>query len=77
VFVVRISPLEGANEFRAFERRSGALKIFNGALCATGDGDIEGAALFEVPDVTHPLEAIEAVRAGKAVLLNEHRNSFR
>ena len=70
-YVVRVTqthPEEG-DEYRVFRALPDAAKLFKAADAAV-PAQHKAAYLYEVPGEDNPSAAIDAVKAGKAVILN-------
>ena len=66
MYVVRLTRPEGEADFKAFVRKPDAVKRFEAGSYMVWDDRLEGAALFEVPDVSDPRTAVQAIKDGKA-----------
>ncbi len=67
MYVVRLTFPDGEADFKAFVRRPDAVKRFKVGSHMVWDDHLEGAALFEVLDVSDPRTAVQAIKAGEAV----------
>ena len=66
MYVVRLTPLDGEPDFKAFVRKPDAVKRFDAGRHMVWDNRLDSAALFEVPDVSDPRIAVQAIKDGKA-----------
>ncbi len=66
MYVVRLTPLDGEPDFKAFDGRPDAVERFEAGSHMVWDDRLEGAALFEVPDVSNARTAVQATKAGEA-----------
>src|ERR1700752_5294374 len=67
MFVVRHSSLDGGQHFKAFTKRPDAESWFKTGCLMVANGDLAGAAWFQVPGKGR--KAVDAVKAGKADLI--------
>ena len=78
MYVVRLSLPDSEADFKAFVRKPDAVKRFEAGSHMVWDDRLEGAALFEVPDVSDPRTAVQVIKAGKAgraILLDTDRKA--
>lgn len=73
MYVVRLSLPEDKTDFKVFSALPDAKNRFDAgcALVYGADGeDVVGAALFDVPDEADARKAVEAVKNGRATILD-------
>jgi len=73
MYVFRLTRTESSPDYKAFSALPDARMRFDKALSVMPSGEIESAVLFEVPDQSDARKAVDAVKAGKAVLIDRDR----
>ncbi len=66
MYVVRRTHRDSEPDFKAFDRRPDAVEHFRVGSYLVWDDHLEGAALFEIPNVSNARIAVQAVKDGKA-----------
>lgn len=66
MYIVRYSNYEGVPQYKAFSSLFDAKKLYDQACALVVLDEIQGAALFEVPECGDARKAVERVKTGKA-----------
>jgi hypothetical protein len=73
-YVVRVTDPEHGDRYKAFRALPDAMAIFRAADIAVPETR-DAAYLYEVPGEDDPGAAIEAVKVGKAIILNRDQHA--
>ncbi|MGA2088089.1 MAG: hypothetical protein ABSG66_04135 [Stellaceae bacterium] len=73
MYIVRILRADGREDFKAFAALPDAKKRFRAGYAHIPD-IVSGVALFEAPGIEDARAAVEAVKTGKAVILDKDYN---